>query len=60
MVIYYNNGKKERLIKNVINIEIIDAEHLLTILLKNGRELYISLDNIESIYDEKLIEEVKP
>lgn len=55
MTIYYNNGKAEKRISGVINIEIIDGEHPIIALLENGKELTISLNNIESIYDERMI-----
>ncbi len=54
MIIHYNNGKKEQLIKDVINIDVVDGEHPLNVLLKNGKELSIYLEHIESIFDEEL------
>ncbi len=57
MTIYYNNGKTEKRISGVINIEVIDGEHPIVALLENGRELTIRLDNIESIYDERILNE---
>lgn len=57
MIIYYNNGTTEKQIKDVVNIDIIDGEHPIVALLRNGRELTIRLDNIESIFDDELLSE---
>lgn len=57
MIIYYNNGTTEKQIKDVVNIEVID-NHIVA-LLRNGRELTIRLDNIESIFDDELLSERK-
>lgn len=59
MIIYYNNGTTEKQIKDVVNIEVIDGEHHIVALLRNGRELTIRLDNIESIFDDELLSERK-
>lgn len=59
MTICYNNGKDEKQIKGVINIEVIDGETPVIALLENGRELTIRLENIESIFDDKLLMERK-
>ena len=55
MIIYYNNGTTAKKIKDVVNIEVIDGEHPIVALLRNGRELTIRLDNIESIFEEELL-----
>lgn len=57
MTIYYNNGETERKITGVINIEVVDGEHPIVALLRNGKELTISLNNIESIFDDVFLEE---
>lgn len=59
MIIYYNNGTTEKQIKDVVNIEVVDGEHPIVVLLRNGRELTIRLDNIESIFDDELLSERK-
>lgn len=57
MTIYYNNGKTEKRISGIVNIEVVDGEHPIVALLENGRELTINLNNIESIYDERILNE---
>ena len=53
MFIHYNDGKSEKLIKNVLCVDIIDGEHPAYVTLADGSELRIRLDRIETIcYDE--------
>ena len=54
MRIHYNNGEKEKIIDNVLSIMIVDSNSLATVALKNGKELIVSLNNIEMILDESL------
>ncbi len=56
MKIHYNNGKaeKEKVIGGIIAIQVIGANELITALLPNGKELTISLDNIEMILDDSI------
>jgi hypothetical protein len=54
MTIEYNNGKTAKLIKDVLHIMVVDT--YVIALLSNGRELSISLANIESIIDDKILE----
>lgn len=56
MKIHYNNGNqgKEKLISGVIAIQVIGANEPITVLMANGGELTISLNNIEMILDESI------
>lgn len=56
MRIHYNNGEKEKIIDNVLAITVIDSIAPVIVALSNGKELTISLNNIEMILDEKLFE----
>ena len=56
MRIHYNNGEKEKIIDNVISIMVIDNHSPVSVCLSNGKELTISLNNIEMILDEKVFE----
>ena len=53
-VIHYNNGEKEKLIKDVLCISVIDGNNPVTVNLRNGNELQIRLDNIEMILDDEI------
>lgn len=54
MRIHYNNGQSEKIIDNVLSIMIIDNNAPVTVALKNGKELQLSLTNIEMILDEEI------
>lgn len=54
MIIHYNNGEKEKLIKDVLCISVIDGNNPVTVNLRNGNELQIRLDNIEMILDDEI------
>ena len=56
MRIHYNNGEKEKIIDNVLSIMVIDSHYPVSVCLSNGKELTISLNNIEMILDEKVFE----
>ena len=56
MRIHYNNGQQEKIIDNVLSIMIVDKNTPITVALKNGKELQISLNNIEMILDEDVFE----
>ena len=56
MIIHYNNGDEEKLIRNVIHILVVGNGEPITALLANGRELTISLDHIEAIIDDDIVE----
>ena len=54
MRIHYNNGEKERIIDNVLSVMIVDSNSPAIVSLSNGKELTVSLNNIEMILDEKV------
>lgn len=54
MRIHYNNGEKEKIIDNVVSIMVVDSNSPIVACLSNGKELTISLNNIEMILDEKV------
>lgn len=54
MRIHYNNGEKEKIIDNVLSIMVVDSNSPVVVVLNNGKELTISLNNIEMILDEKV------
>lgn len=56
MRIHYNNGEKEKIIDNVLSVMVVDSNSPVVALLSNGKELTISLNNIEMILDEKVFE----
>ena len=56
MRIHYNNGEKEKIIDNVLSIMVVDNHSPVSVCLSNGKELTISLNNIEMILDEKVFE----
>lgn len=56
MKIHYNNGEKERIIDNVLSVMIVDSNSPVTVALSNGKELTISLNNIEMILDDRVFE----
>lgn len=55
MIIHYNNGKTEKLIQDVIHIIVIGRDEPIIAVLENGRELVISLDNVEAIVDDEIV-----
>lgn len=55
MIIHYNNGKTEKLIRDVIHIIVIGRDEPIIAVLENGRELAISLDNVEAIVDDEIV-----
>ena len=55
MFLHYNNGEKEKLIKDILCIQIIDGNTPAIITLKNGGELRIRLDRIEMIVDDSVL-----
>ena len=57
MRIHYNNGEKEKIIDNVLSIMVIDSNSPIIACLSNGKELAISLNNIEMILDETVFVE---
>lgn len=54
MRIHYNNGENEKIIDNVLSIMVIDSHSPVLVCLSNGKELTISLNNIEMILDEQI------
>ena len=56
MRIHYNNGEKEKIIDNVLSIMVIDINSPIIACLNNGKELTISLNNIEMILNETVFE----
>lgn len=60
MRIHYNNGEKDKIIDNVLSIQVIDGNQPVTVLMANGKELNVSLRNIEMILDETIFEKPKP
>ena len=60
MRIHYNNGEKDKIIDNVLSIQVIDGNQPVTVLMANGKELNVSLRNIEMILDEQIFEKPKP
>lgn len=51
---HYNNGEKEKIIDNVASIMVIDNHSPVSVCLSNGKELTVSLSNIEMILDESV------
>ena len=56
MKIHYSNGEDEKLIENITSIMVVDSNSPVVACLSNGKELTISLNNIEMILDDKLFE----
>ena len=59
MIIHYNNGETEKLIRNVVHLQVIGNGYPVTALLSNGNELTISIDRIEAIIDDDIAEKGK-
>ena len=60
MRIHYNNAEKEKIIDNVLSIQVIDGNQPVVVLMANGKELTVSLRNIEMILDEAVFKKPKP
>lgn len=54
MFIHYNNGQEEKLITDILCITIIDGNTPAIVSLRNGKELRIRLDRIETILDDEI------
>lgn len=52
MIIHYNNGKEEKLITDILCITIIDENTPAIVALRNGKELTIRIDQIETILND--------
>jgi hypothetical protein len=59
MRIHYNNGEKEKIINNVLSIMVVDVNSPVVVVLTNGKELNVSLNNIEMILDDSIFERSK-
>ena len=59
MIIHYNNGETEKLIRNVVHIQVIGYEHPVIALLVHVKQLTISLDRIEAIIDDVILDRRK-
>ncbi|MCH5192246.1 MAG: hypothetical protein J1F23_08800 [Oscillospiraceae bacterium] len=57
MKIHYNNRITEKMIDNVIAIQVIGSNEPIIAILANGEELTISLDHIEMIINDNLKKE---
>lgn len=55
MVIHYNNGREEKLIKNVIGITVYTRDDPVSVILKNGAELSVNINHIEMILDDDIV-----
>ena len=55
MVIHYNNGREEKLIKNVIGITVYTRDDSVSVILKNGAELTVNINHIEMILDDDIV-----
>lgn len=55
MVIHYNNGREEKLIKNVIGITVYTRDDSVSVILKNGAELAVNINHIEMILDDDIV-----
>ena len=54
MFIHYNNGQEEKLITDILCITIIDGNTPAIVSLRNGKDLRIRLDRIETILDDEI------
>ena len=59
MVIHYNNGETEKIIRNVVYVQVIGNGYPVIALISNGNELTISIDRIEAIIDDDIAEQGK-
>ena len=55
MVIHYNNGREEKLIRNVIGITVYSRDEPVSVILKNGTELTVNINHIEMILDDDIV-----
>ena len=55
MIIHYNNGREEKLIKNVIGITVYTRDDSVSVILKNGAELSVNINHIEMILDDDIV-----
>lgn len=55
MKIHYNNGNAEKIIDNVIAIQVVDVSHPLTVLTESGKEYQINIGNVEMILNDDLV-----
>ena len=55
MKIHYNNGNAEKIIDNVIAIQVVDVSHSLTVLTESGKEYQINIGNVEMILNDDLV-----
>ena len=56
MKVHYNNGRAEKIIDNIIAIQVIGNDIPVVAITERGREYQISLNNIEMILDDTLCE----
>jgi hypothetical protein len=56
MIIHYNNGTEEKLLRNISYIGVIDGENPVSVLTRSGKEYNIRLDHIEAILDDEIAE----
>lgn len=54
--LHYNNGEEEKLITDILCIDIIDGNNPAIVTLRNGKELRIRLDRIETILNDDIKE----
>lgn len=54
MFLHYNNGQEEKIITDILCITIIDEYTPAIVTLKNGKELRIRLDRIETILNDDI------
>ena len=59
MIIHYNNGSEEKLLRNISYIGVIDGENSVTVLTRSGKEYNIRIDHIEAILDDEIAEREK-
>ena len=57
MFLHYNNGEEEKIIKDILCIDIIDGNNPAIVTLRNGKELRIRLDRIETILNDDILKE---
>ena len=55
MIIHYNNGREEKLIRNVIGITVYSRDEPVSVILKNGAELTVNINHIEMILDDDIV-----
>lgn len=55
MKIHYNNGNAEKIIDNVIAIQVVDGSHPLIVLTERGKEYQVNIGNVEMILNDDLV-----